>query len=656
MGVIDPYMTPDLLNLYGYAPIDFVRPQSNATLDQWNWPGMQSMYTDSGYVGTDPTWNGYSNYGGYPVGAGSTGMPNITPDMSDDDLLRALGFDPSGFDASGVWTGSPNGGNNNGGSGNPGGGNDPGSGGTGSDPGTGSGPTTPVTRPGFDASGYINPHYYMQRPTAPFWDVSNTDPQTELGQNRMAAYAWGHAMDQSLVDQANNDQLMSSYLLADMFNAPRGYGTLLAGNTGYVDPSVQGGGRSEWQDIVQQDMLQGGMAGEDELNNLKLQDWERTQMAGDPYAAFDMVRPMTEGVQDNADETSSRLRETYQQYGDALNGTVDPSKLGLSENYVGDQMGLLADTADPFAQINDPNKLGLSNDFNQNYNFGQPDIDALKDQAARNVQFRTSAQNDQMMQEAAARGNTSALAMNRAMQGNKIYGDIGAADAMTDAEIAGKGMMLDTLKSKEGMRLGTEQDQANRAYNYLNYITGQGLSTLRGAEPLRMQGEQDISNRLMQNAADAYGMKYRAEGDVGAIQDATRKYNIDTLGGYMKGAEQAASDRAFGTNQARTAGEQAALNTRFGQAYQGSAALGDRYKSIYDQKKSEEQEGRQFLGNLYSDMRADNLATTQQRIGSAGTMFGTANQSSTARKPEASIWDKIMQGINAGAGVASAFV
>ena len=642
MGVIDPYHYVDWNNPMG---VDFVNPQSNASLDQWNWPGMPSMYTDSGVVGTDPAWNGYTNYGGYIVGG-----TQPTADMSDDDLLRYLGFDPSGFDDNGIWLGNPNPGT----SGNNGNGGNGGNGNNGTDSGnsgnSGTGTPTPVTRPGFDASAYINPHYYMQRPTAPFWDVSNTDPQTELGQNRLAAYAWGHAMDQSLVDQANNDQLMSSYLLADMFNAPRGYGTLLAGNTGYVDPSVTGQG-NEWQDIVQSDMLNRGMASDDELNGLKLQDWERTKMEGDPYAAFDMVRPMTTGLQQNADATGDRLRETYQQLESNLNGAVDRSKLGLSDNYVSDQMGLLGATADPFAEINDPAKLGLSDEFNQNYNFGQRDIDALKDQAARNVQFRTAAQNNNLEEQAAARGNTSALALNRAMQGNKVYGDIGAADAMTDAEIAGKGLMLDTTKGKEAMRLGTEQDQANRAYDYLNMLTGQGLNTLRGAEPLRLQAEQDISNRLQQNALNTGSMKYKAESDIGALNNAVGQYNINTLGNYVQTAEQNAANRAQATNQARTAGEQAALNTRFGQAYQGSQALGDRYKSIYDQKKSEEQEGRQFLGNLYSDARSNNLATTQQRIGSAGTMFGTANQSSTARQPEASIWDKIMQGINAGAGL-----
>ena len=102
-------------------------------------------------------------------------------------------------------------------------------------------------------------------------------------------------MDQSLTDEANYNQQLGRYLLSDIFASPRGLGTLIAGNTGYVDPSVTGQG-SEWNDIVQEGMLKSGMANDDELNNLQLQDWERTKIEGDPYGAFDMIQPMTRQV------------------------------------------------------------------------------------------------------------------------------------------------------------------------------------------------------------------------------------------------------------------------------------------------------------------------------------------------------------------------
>ena len=105
----------------------------------------------------------------------------------------------------------------------------------------------------------------------------------------------------------------------------------------------------------------------------------------------------------------------------------------------------------------------------------------------------------------------------------------------------------------------------------------------------------------------------------------------------------------------RTAGQQAALNTRFGQAYQGAGQLSNQYKSIYDQKKAEEAEARSGLMSLYTQANDQNRAAMQQRIGTAGTGFPIANQASSGRKDTASIWDKVLQGINAAGGIASGF-
>lgn len=579
--------------------------------------------------------------------------------MSDDDLLSMFGFDqgadvpenPDSWWNESMWGSfnpDPGSGGNNGT--NPGGGNGAGSG-TGSS-GAGAGGASGST--GWSGSQYINPGYSAQRPSAPYWDVTNTDPNTELGQNRLASYAWMHGMDQSLTDEANYNQQLGRYLLSDIFASPRGLGTLIAGNTGYVDPSVTGQG-SEWNDIVQEGMLKSGMANDDELNNLQLQDWERTKIEGDPYGAFDMIRPMTEGLQGNADELGKRLRETYTQLGDRLDSAIDPTLLGVDPNYEKDQKGIIQGTEDPFNTINNRDVLGLSDEYNQNYQFGRPDIDLLKDKAARYVQASTAAANDQMMREAAGRGNTSALALNDARRENDLYGNISAADAVTDADIAGRKVALDVAGNREATRLGTEQDLANRAYGYLMDVMNAGLGVGQDTENKRISTEQDIATRKAQAAKDWAGMKYAGESDTAKLNDSVGRYNIDTLGAYRANADKAASDRAVTNTNLRTAGQQAALNTRFGQAYQGAGQLSNQYKSIYDQKKAEEAEARSGLMSLYTQANDQNRAAMQQRIGTAGTGFPIANQASSGRKDTASIWDKVLQGINAAGGIAAGF-
>lgn len=598
----------------------------------------------------DPTnglfdFNNQDLFGNYLFGSD----PN---NLSDDDLLAMYGLGQGATipdDPDSWWNGIQQ---NNPGTGNGGAGGTGGTGGTGNgngsnQPNQGSGQST-----GWSGSQYINPGYSAQRPSAPYWDVTNTDPNTELGQNRLASYAWMHGMDQSLTDEANYNQQLGRYLLSDIFASPRGLGTLIAGNTGYVDPSVTGQG-NEWNDIVQSDMLKSGMANNDELNNLQQQDWERTQIEGDPYGAFDMISPMTQGLQNNSDELSKRLRETYTQFGDRLDSAIDPTLLGVDKNYEKDQKGIIQGTEDPFNTINNRDVLGLSNEYNQNYQFGQPEIDLLKDKAARYVQASTAAANDQMMREAAGKGNTSALALNDARRENDLYGNISGADAVTDADIAGRKVALDVAGNRESTRLGTERDLANRAYGYLMDVMNSSLGVGQDTENKRIATEQDIANRRAQAAKDWAGMKYAGESDAAKLNDSVGRYNIDTLGAYRANADKAASDRAVTNANMRTAGQQAALNTRFGQAYQGAGYLSNQYKGIYDQKKAEEAEARAGLMSLYNQANDQNRAAMQQRISTAGTGFPVANQASNARKDTASVWDRIMQGLGAAGGVVS---
>lgn len=581
--------------------------------------------------------------------SGGTDLFGNIGGMSDDNLLSIFGFDqgadipedPDSWWNANMWGGDTSGSNSGSNSGS-----QPGNDGS----GAGSGSGQPSS--GWSGSQYINPGYSAQRPSAPYWDVTNTNPDTELGQNRLASYAWMHGMDQSLTDEVNYNQQLGRYLLSDIFASPRGLGTLIAGNTGYVDPSVTGQG-SEWNDIVQEGMLKSGMANDDELNSLQQQDWERTKIEGDPYGAFDMISPMTQGLQGNADELGKRLRETYTQLGDRLDSAIDPTLLGVDPNYEKDQKGIIQGTEDPFNSINNRDVLGLSDEYNTNYQFGRPEIDQLRDKAARYVQASNASANDQMMREAAGRGNTSALALNDARRENDLYGNISAADAMTDADIAGKKVALDVAGNRENTRLGTEQDLANRAYGYLMDVMNSSLGVGQDTENKRIATEQDIANRRAQAAKDWAGMKYAGESDTAKLNDSVGRYNIDTLGAYRANADKAASDRAVTNANLRTAGQQAALNTRFGQAYQGANQLSNQYKSIYDQKKAEEAEGRSGLMSLYTQANDQNRAAMQQRIGTAGTGFPVANQASAARKDTASIWDKIMQGLSAGGGIAA---
>lgn len=570
--------------------------------------------------------------------------------MSDEELLQALGYDDEFF---ATWDGTipnwddpnvqfpdtdqpPN---------QPG---QPGN--TGGDGGYAGGYNP---RPGYDSSPYINPiGGGVYGPSQPFYDFTTAQPDVELGQNRMGAIGWLHGADQSLLDELNRDQTMQSYILADMFNSPKGYGGILGGNTGYYDQSLLGGDRGEWQDILQQELVNSGMATGDELDNLRLKEHEAAKIEGSPYAAFDMARGEMAPLGESVDATSGQLRRVGGQLDTDMGEAINRDKLALDPAYMDNQYGVIDSSLDPFLAINDPANLGLSDEFNQNFQFGDVDRQAMMDQAARNVQYSTQASNDQLMREAAGRGNTSALALNRARQSNNLMGDVGAADAMTDAAARAKGIQLDVAQGREGMRLGTEQDMANRAYDYLGNTTNQYLDTIRGGEQMRLGTEQDISNRLTDAARTRADLGYRTESDIGDRAQDYGRYKINTLGQMMTDAERAAADRAVTGYQARTAGDQAAINTRFGQAMPASEALSSRFSNLYGQKKAEEAEGRNFLTNLYGTTMGNKRDTWNQRIGAANSMIGQANQASSNKKAEPTTWDRIMQGVNVVAGIA----
>lgn len=634
-------------------------PQTTA-LSPWDMPDMTNPYgTPGGFSGgaiqPNPWFNDWANYNQPQPTDYLTGSPFPDMDwdsMSDDDLFAYFGFNdddilqfidtdqpeqppqqpqqPQQPGQPGQQPQPPQDGGQQ-----PGGNN-----------------STTSRSGGFDSSPYIDIATTVGPPSKPFWDVSNEDPDTELGQNRLAAFAWLHGADQSLLNEQLYNQKLSRTTLTDLFNAPKGYGGILDGNTGFYDPSVTGTGH-EWNDILQEDMLRKGLATDAELKELLLKKHEQEQIAGNPYDAFNTVRNEFIPMSDNVTTTRDRLNEATNYYESQAGAAIDPNKLGLNPDYADQQFRMYDASIDPFMDINDPDRLGLSEDFRRDFAYGDSDVQALKDQAARYVNQRTQAQNDQLMREAAGRGNTSALALNRARQENNLYGDISAADAMTDAGLKGRGIQLDVAQGREGMRLGTEQDMANRSYDYLQSLLDRYTNTMQDEERLRLGAEQDISNRQLDTAGRTAGMKYQAGSDIGQMEDALGRFKIGTVADLLNTADQRASDRAVTNYNARTGGQQAAINTRYGQYAPASQALSDRYSQIYGQKKAEEQEGRQFLSGLYGSTMDRQNQLWNTRGGVATSMLNAANNASGGRQ-DTSTWDKIMQAAGVAAGVGSA--
>ncbi len=170
---------------------------------------------------------------------------------------------------------------------------------------------------------------------------------------------------------------------------------------------------------------------------------EQSGIQGDPNAALHTYNDQVEN-----------LRQDARNYGGSLNGIYDSGATDL--NTANGQMSQQLDNSI------DPAALGLSADYQQNYNFGQDQQDALIADAARTVGEGTKATTDQLERQANAAGTNSPLAMAAALDRERQTGAVASADAMTKAKIQAAALGLNTEQTKEQTRLGSAQDVSNR--------------------------------------------------------------------------------------------------------------------------------------------------------------------------------------------------
>jgi hypothetical protein len=181
----------------------------------------------------------------------------------------------------------------------------------------------------------------------------------------------------------------------------------------------------------------------------------------------------------------------------------------------------------------DPSQLGLSGEYQQNYNFTPQDQQDIIEAAGRNVGQATGAITDELQRQANAAGTNSPLALAAAINRQRQTGDVAAADAMTNARIQATQLGLQTEQQKEATRLGAQQ-----------YLTGAQMQ----AANLGGQAAIGAENTIAENQANL-----AAQGDVQAAQRAQalaqnrqQVSQANQAAGFQRGSYQdtAASQRA----------------------------------------------------------------------------------------------------------------
>jgi len=425
-------------------------------------------------------------------------------------------------------------------------------------------------------------------------------------QDRLAARSWQQAIDQSARDTMNRYQNREGGFLEQQLYGPGGYQDILAGRGGYT-PEQQG-------NLLQENLLNQGMASEGQLETQYLTPGEQASMAGSPYAARDISAGQLQGLHGMLSGSEAAQRNAVDYLEGRMDTGINATNLGMRPDYYGEIKDIIGDTATGYGEIIDPRYLGLSDEFTNRYQVSDRDLQNIRDAAGRKIGLQTQAQNEALMRGAADYGNTNPMALTAAMNRTKLLGDIGSADAALQAEMAARNLQLGTTQNREQMRLGTEQDIAGRATEGLQHLSGEALANAQLYEQMRQDAERDLSNRFIGIGSEVGQAKLATERGIGEAQQQLGQYGTGLVTGLTQyGESEAARRNAELAANRQDVGYQN-IGTRWGQRYPASEALSSRYGGVYGQQKAEEQEGRGFLGGQQAAAQEGALTSQQQRI------------------------------------------
>lgn len=413
------------------------------------------------------------------------------------------------------------------------------------------------------------------------------------------------------------------------------------------------GGRSgdEKNAILRQDELNSLQQTEDEANANYLSNEEEAGIRGDPSAWYSQLGKDEAGI-----DTASTNRDAYVR--GELNRGRDATLAGLDSQdanvrrALGTQRELsnatLVGEANNARKYLDPTALNTSSEYNSAYNFGDRDMQDMVDKAGRTVGYGAAADEDRLLQDANAQGNTSPLALASARDRIRQTGAVSSADALTDARSAAKRLQLDTAQGKENTRLSAAQ-------SYANLGTGTELNLGQDAMDMQQQlgtaeigaesylGDQRIKTQqaLGQQATDTEKQLGQSHIDI-----STAGTDRNVAAGQKLDDTNSARANEIATNRQATAGKNADTRyTRGTDIYNKESAANTDFSNTRLQQEAE-------YRKTLADRQAQAAQATQVGNQQRGTNYGTQTSAVNAAEGNAitnykvpSSTEKILGGI-----------
>lgn len=379
--------------------------------------------------------------------------------------------------------------------------------------------------------------------------------------------------------------------------------------------------------ILRTEGYRGAMTGDDAWRGLYQTDAERMAVAGDPYAAgnrfasggldvLDQLNRYDERIQGTMGEGTQRLRGV----GDLYRDTTNASLLAGADSIRGA-------AGDPRLQMRDE-ALGLSSDprlqasaeFMSGYRFGPEDTAKLETQAGAAIGTRYRQNREDLGQRIAAHGYTDPLARAALTQRSEAEQARESADAALGASVRGRGMELETLQGREGMRLSAAQRAAQLGLS----AEDMRLGAAGRAAALRTQAEQGLLDAALGTAgrsaelgqrteAELLGRGLSAQSDLARQRQQAGQWYQSNLADLSGAADAAGSARAMAMAQARAQAAGREIEGRYTQAMNTEDRARAGESQLANQRLNFEEQRRAYLANQANASRQGAGANLEQQ-------------------------------------------
>ncbi len=424
-------------------------------------------------------------------------------------------------------------------------------------------------------------------------------------------------------------------------SANRAYEGIAAGYGGYSDAEKAAIQNNDYLNSLQlsDQQMQDNYLTQDEQGTLAwAQDadgnWYQTGtpgIRGDPYRAYRQLgtdeSSMDTAMNSWRDQVGGAIGEGDTGINNALNTTgsnVREAVYGQRDVMRND----LNDIAGLTRQYVDPSKLGLSDEYKDTYQVTPRDMQNIRDKAGRSVGAQEAMDEQNLELKANAQGNTSPLAIQAARNRMRQTGAVNEANAMSNADIAAKQLQLNTEQTREGTRLGAEQNYANLGTSNEQYMGNSTLGTESTLGAAQIGAEQYLGSQQQQARQFQSSQKVAAQQTLGAAAQGAEQWKTGTNLAAGQTAEQAeqARNQYLATN--RQATNQSNQNQQFtrGQYIYGNTAANN--TNFANQRLTAEQEYRNYLATQGQQAQQNVTIGNQQRTGAYQGQMGAQNASS----------------------------